>query len=396
MCVTYVSLRESSKDGNVIFGKVSDRLSDEIQLITHKPKTKFSKGEEVKCTHITIPQVTETAEILMSQPYWMFGCEMGCNEYNVVIGNQAIPSKEPLKETGLLGMDLIRLGLERGKSAKEALDIIIKLLEMHGQGGVHNLRGMNQSNSFIIADPLEAYVLEVAGEWWIVEVVKNYRSISNHISIRGKGDFRKEGIVEHAIEKDYCKDDEDFDFMRTFSNITLPEKWPLDSREGCSLNQLSTNNGVIAPALMMGFLREHEGGICMHGRSDRSVGCQVSHLYKNQTSVHWFTGSTIQCLSIFKPYSFPYIGNYAMEPGPYTNINPDWYWVRHDKYIKTYVKKPKQDNPERNFYYQKLRNIEKEILAKAEKITLNSKDDVNKKLVAVNTFSWEQAEKLIS
>jgi len=24
-------------------------------------------------------QVIETAEILMSQPYWMFGCEMGCN-----------------------------------------------------------------------------------------------------------------------------------------------------------------------------------------------------------------------------------------------------------------------------------------------------------------------------
>jgi hypothetical protein len=161
------------------------------------------------------------------------------------------------------------------------------------------------------------------------------------------------------------------------------------------LNQLSVNNGEITPAMMMGFLREHEGGICMHARSDRSVGCQVSHLHKNQTSVHWFTGSTIQCLSIFKPYSLPYLGKYAIEPGPYTNINPNWYWVRHDKYIKNYVKKPKQANPERNQYYQKLRNVEKDILDKVEAIISNSKNEVNKELLTINNFSWEQAEKLI-
>ena len=164
MCDTYVCLGTWSKDGNVIFGKNSDRLSNEVQLITHKPRMRYSKGEKVECTHISIPQVTETAEILMSQPYWMFGCEMGCNENNVVIGNEAIPSKEPVMEKGLLGMDILRLGLERGKTAKEALDIIISLLEKHGQGGAHNLKGMNYSNSFIVADPIEAFVIEAVGE----------------------------------------------------------------------------------------------------------------------------------------------------------------------------------------------------------------------------------------
>ena len=106
MCDTYVCLNSFSKDGSVIFGKNSDRLSNEVQFITHNPRTKYSKGEQVKCTHISIPQVLETAEILMSQPYWMYGCEMGCNEYDVAIGNEAVATKEPLNEIGLLGMDL--------------------------------------------------------------------------------------------------------------------------------------------------------------------------------------------------------------------------------------------------------------------------------------------------
>jgi len=398
MCDTYVCLGTYSQDGSVIFGKNSNRLRNEAQLITHKPRTRHSKGEQVKCTHISIPQITETAEILMSQPYWIFGCEMGCNEYNVAIGNEAIPTTEPVKETGLLGMDLIRLGLERGKSAKDALKIIIDLLERYGQGGIHTLKGGKNNNSFIIADPQEAYVLEAAGEWWIVESVKNYRSISNRISIRGKGDLRKEGIVEYAIENGYCKDDDDFDFKMTFSSVPLPEKWPLNSREGCSLNQLSVNKSKITPALMMEFLREHKVGICLHGRSDRSVGSQISHLRNNQKSLHWFTGSTIPCLSIFKPYVFPYEGKNIIEPGPYTEINPDWYWTSHDKYIKTNVKKPKEDKPERNLYYKELRSVETKILERVDTIISNnniSNNEFNTLLVEVNNYAWEQAEELI-
>lgn len=399
MCDTYICLGSFSKDGSVIFGKKSDRLSNEAQLITHSPRTRYSKGDQVKCTHMSIPQVSETAEILMSQPYWMFGCEMGCNEYNVVIGNEAIPTREPVKETGLLGMDLLRLGLERGKTAKESLEIIIKLLEEFGQGGSHNLKGLSYNNSFIIADPNEAYVLEAAGDWWIVEFVKNYRSISNHISIGGKGDIRRKGIIDHAIEKGYCKDDNEFDFKMIFSRVPLPEKWSVDSRDGCSLNQLSSNEGNLIPALFMQFLREHDVGICAHGRSDRSVGAQVSHLRKDKCSVHWFTGSTMQCLSIFKPYVFPYTGKHALTPGPYTDINPDWFWTRHNNFVNNFAKKPRIATPERDTYYKKLRTIELEILKRADTLIYNSKfskSEFNKMIIELNNYSWVQAEDLIN
>ena len=348
MCDTFVSLGNSTKDGNVIFGKNSDRLGNEVQLLTYESQKKYSKGEELKCTYITIPQMGETAEILMSQPWWMFGCEMGANEYGVVIGNEAVATKEPLKETGLLGMDLVRLGLERGKTAKDALNIITDLLDSHGQGGAHNKKGLNYHNSMIIADPNEAYVLETAGDWWIIEIVKKFRSISNNISIRGKGDMRKKGIINHAIEKGYCKDDADFDFKMIFSASPLPETFPLGSRDGCSMNQLENNKGNVNPALMMNFLKEHEVGICMHARNSQSVGSQVSHLRKEGKAIHWFTGSTIPCLSTFKPYVFPIESQRVLKTAPYSEINMDWYWVWHSEVIKPFKRNPKKDNPERN------------------------------------------------
>ena len=400
MCDTYVSLGKWSKDGNVIFGKNSDRPESEVQLLTYVPQKTFSHGEEVNCTHISIPQVTETAAIILSQPYWMWGAEMGVNEYGVAIGNESVQTKEPLKKTGLTGMDLLRLGLERSKTAKEALDVITNLLEKHGQGGFHSLDQWNYHNSYILADPTEAYVLDTAGDWWIVEVVKEYRSISNHISIRGRGDMRREGIIQHAVEKEYCKDDNDFDFKMNFSPSPLPEVFPITDRDGYSLHQLSSNKGKITVPMMMEFLREHEVGICRHTRKDQSVGSQVCLLRKNnKKSIHWFTGSTIPCLSFYKPYVFPAEEQNVMNPGPYSSKDQDWFWIRHFEFINIYKKRPKRDIPERNNYYKKLRSVENELLRRVDDIISKeesiSESEFNRLIKAVNDFGWKKAEELI-
>ena len=396
MCDTFISF---NNEKTVVFGKNSDRLGNEAQLITHAPRTKHAQGEELKCTHISIPQVSETAAVILSQPYWIWGAEIGANEYGIVIGNEAIATKEPLKETGLIGMDLLRLGLERGKSAGDALKIIIDLLEKYGQGGAHNKKGLNYHNSMIIADLNDAYVLEMAGDWWIVEIVKDYRSISNSISIRGKGDMRKEGIIEHAIEKGYCKDDDDFDFKMIFSASPLPDIFPLDSRDGCSLNQLAQNKGNISTGLMMEFLREHEVGICMHGRNDQSTNSQVSLLRKNGRNVHWFTGSTIPCLGIFKPYVFPVEGQNFLEPGPYSEIDQNWFWSKHTEFIKPFKRHPKRENLDRESYYKKLRANEKNLLSQVDDVILQeekiSEAEFVKKIQVINQDAWEKSIQMI-
>ena len=388
MCDTLVSLGNSTEDGSVIFGKNSDRPFNEVQLITYSPRRSFKKGDKLKCTYLEIPQVPETYATLMSQPYWMWGAEMGTNENGVAIGNEAIYTHEPLRRIGLLGMDLLRLGLERGKTAKEAMEVIIDLLEKYGQGGgcAYDDPGWMYHNSFIVADPKEAFVLETADKWWIVEKVKNVRSISNGISIRGKGDYRKKGIIEHAIEKGYCKNDDDFDFAITFSGTPISAIPSPYSRGGKSTILLREDIGKITPSLMMEFLREHQAGICMHGGFE-STGSQVSHLRKEKKSIHWFTGTTLPCVSIYKPYTFPIEGQKYYNPGPYQIVNSGWFWCKHTK------SKPIRKKIE-------LANIEKTIISRVNDLIIQddkiSEDKFNEKIKMLNLEAWNKSYKLLN
>ena len=68
-----------------------------------------------------------------------------------------------------------RLGLERSKTAQEALDTITSLLEKHGQGGLcyedKSKQDDTYHNSFLIADGAEIWVLETAGSVWAAQKV---------------------------------------------------------------------------------------------------------------------------------------------------------------------------------------------------------------------------------
>ncbi len=396
MCDTFVALKSSTKTGNVIFGKNSDRPQSEVQLITYAPKKINIEDEQVKCTHISIPQVSETAAILLSQPYWMWGAEMGVNEYSVAIGNEAVYSKEPLRSEGLLGMDLLRLGLERSKTAGEAMEIITQLLEQHRQGGNcgEGEQSWSYHNSFIMADPDNAYVLDTADKWWVAEVVQGVRSISNNLSIRGKGDYRRDGIIDHAIQKGYCKDEDDFDFAKIFSDPQIPDVFPPNSRDRCSLRMLNENKGGISVSNMMNFLREHDVGICMHG-AFQSTGSQVSELRDDDRSIHWFTGGTIPCLNLFKPYVFPADGFTVLAPGPYNEIDNNWFWVEHANFIKPY----KRRAFEKIQYLERIKNYETEIIRKVGEISQTNSEQnsltLRQEIQSLNKHSWDYAYELI-
>src|SRR5690625_3053580 len=115
MCDTMVALGNTTKDGSIIFAKNSDRQPNEPLLHVHQPRQKFPPKEKLNCTYVTIDQVEETYEVFLLKPSWMWGCEMGVNEHGLTIGNEAVFTKEKVNKTGLLGMDLVRLALERSK-----------------------------------------------------------------------------------------------------------------------------------------------------------------------------------------------------------------------------------------------------------------------------------------
>lgn len=98
-------------------------------------------------------------------------------------------------------MDILRLALERSKTAKEAVDNIIYFIERYGQGGKCGYtKNLKYHNSFLIADFENAWVLETAGIYWAFQKVKDVRSISNALSIRNDYDMKSKMIKREGID----------------------------------------------------------------------------------------------------------------------------------------------------------------------------------------------------
>ena len=95
-------------------------------------------------------------------------------------------------------MDLLRLGLERAHTA-EAVVLITEVLADYGQGG--NCGCIKNFVSQQLSDrrPLEAWVLETAGQMWAARRVEGSGSISNAITIGGQFDRSSPGLVDRAV-----------------------------------------------------------------------------------------------------------------------------------------------------------------------------------------------------
>ena len=170
-------------EGSAIFAKNSDRSPNEPQVLEYIP-AKDHEETELKVTYTTIPQVPHTKAVLISRPVWLWGAEMGVNEDGVCIGNEAVFTKGAYhKENNtLIGMDYLRLALERASTAKEAVDVITELLPVYGQGGncAYDHK-FYYDNSYLIMDRHHIFILETADKEWTCEEVDR-GSISNRLS----------------------------------------------------------------------------------------------------------------------------------------------------------------------------------------------------------------------
>jgi len=123
------------RPGRVLFAKNSDRDANEAQALEWHPRRDHESGARTPCTWIEVDQVRRTHATLLSRPFWMWGAEMGANEHGLVVGNVAVFTRRRVAPSGLTGMDLVRLALERAASVEEGVRVIAGLLEAHGQGG---------------------------------------------------------------------------------------------------------------------------------------------------------------------------------------------------------------------------------------------------------------------
>jgi len=361
MCDTLVAVGGATADGTTILAKNSDREPNEAQALTYVPRTRHGPGAKVKCTYIEIPQVEETFEVILSRPFWMWGAEMGANEHGVAIGNEAVFTRDPYgKEPGLIGMDMLRLALERADTARAALDVIVELLAAYGQSGNCGFHHpLYYHNSFIIADPTSAWVLETSGRNWAAERVRDIRTISNGLTIGSEWDLASPQLVEHAIEKGWCKSKADFDFARCYSDLVYTRLGGCRPRQCRSIALLRESEGRIAAPSMMAFLRDHgpralvdpawnpgQGllmdHLCTHAafgptRPSQSTGSLVAHLTPDLPT-YWLTGTSSPCTGIFKAVYLGGAGLPDIGPEPAGHYDDRSLWWAHERLHRAVIR----------------------------------------------------------
>jgi len=261
-CDSLVALPHASADGTVLFAKNSDRPADECQPLHLQPRQTHDTGTPLRCTYIEIPQATETARLIGSRPCWCWGFEHGLNEHGVAIGNHTVFSRDPLVGSGLIGMDLVRLGLERGRTAEQAVDIMTALLEAHGQGGSgYGDRDWSYHNSFLVADRRTAFVLETSDRHWATRRIDTVGSVSNHLTIGADWDALSSGAIEHAIDRQWWSEarEERFNFAEAYRDTTVVPDVVSSGRHRRTCELLARHAGAISVGSLKFALRDHYG-----------------------------------------------------------------------------------------------------------------------------------------
>jgi secernin len=290
-------------DGRTLFAKNSDRPPDEPQILEFHPPR--SGGGTMRTQYLPIADAGSCA-LIGSRPTWLWGFEHGVNEHRVAIGNEAVyttvtPSTSP---DGLIGMDLVRLGLERGRSAREAVDVITALLEQHGQSGDCYEDGGAYHSSFLVADPREAWVVETAGRTWAAKRAARSAAISNRICIE-EWDMASDDVAFGML----------FDSWRDPRTDTSFADVRLESSRAC----LSRTGEAPSVDDLVALLRDHGSGgaegmprpdeftVCMHIRGvTATTAAIVAELPEDRSEpVRIWAALGSPCVSEFIPFEFP-------------------------------------------------------------------------------------------
>jgi len=211
----------------------------------HKyPAMDYKKGEFLKFGNGQIAQVEHT--------YARIGFQM--NEFQLTIAETTFTGREELwsHKNILKYWHLMDLALQRAKTAREAIKVITGLVEEYGYG--------SEGESFSIADPNEAWILEMVGNgtngkgavWVAVKILDGMVAAhANHARI---GSFPlddpdncmySKNVISFATEKGYYKPEsgKPFEFNKVYDPAS-PEKlkysesrvWSLFRRIAPSLN----------------------------------------------------------------------------------------------------------------------------------------------------------------
>jgi dipeptidase len=261
-CDSLVALPGATASGNVLYAKNSDRPARECQPLALIPAARHAPGAGLRCQYIEIPQVERTLRVLGSRPFWLWGLEHGVNEAGVAAGNHTVFTRDKPEGRKLIGMDLVRLGLERGATARHAVDVICELVERYGQGGSgYHDADFPYHSSFLVADRVEAYLVETSDRHWASRRIDAVGSATNHVTIGTDWDALSSGAIAHAEDAGWWSGGaERFDFAAAYRDVSWVPPTFSSGRYRRTCEILAAARGEISEATLRRALRDHYDG----------------------------------------------------------------------------------------------------------------------------------------
>ena len=274
MCDILVALADTTAGKRVTFAKNSDRPAGECQVL-------YDSGDEnrdrvIRAAFVEVAEIGAPLRTIGCRPFWCWGYEAGMNEAGVVGGNTAVYTRsfwqgENRDRLGLSGMELLRLGLERGTTADQVVSAIVDLLQEYGQWAPAVLakdapEGCYE-NAFLIADKDEAWVLETSGRRWAARrITTGTVALSNQLSIRNVWSRGSDDLVEYADSQGWWSPDKGpLDFALAYSDHEHYPRQVSHIRWSRSRALLTEAAGRIDPETMMACLRDHYEGTFLEG-----------------------------------------------------------------------------------------------------------------------------------
>jgi secernin len=219
---------------------------------SHAPEERIELGGGV------VPQARETYTTIGAQPRGQWGYHHGVNDRGVAAGCTRMRTRLTSERPGPRGPDLVRLALERARTARQAVDHVTDLIRRHGQGaGPTEQRG---DSAFLFADAGEAFVLETAGRYWAEQEVREVRAVSDVATVRQDWDGIASGFAALAIENGWWSADGS---KVDFAGVAAPDKTEIAAplrRWGRATLLLAEQSGKIDLAFVRRLLSDHYEG----------------------------------------------------------------------------------------------------------------------------------------
>ncbi len=248
-----VALQEASANGTTLFGlnhHAPPNLRHALHLV---PGQLYDAGEFAHASALHVPQARQTYAVLGMQPIGHWGYTHGVNEHRVALGITEWQSRLKGPQGGLDGLELVRLALERGRSAHQAVEVLTDLLEHHGPTQPDSAG----DHIFLIADAHEAYVLETAGRFWALLECSHTRVVTDAAMIRQDWRRLAPGLSEFVLEKGWWNDDgSKIDFVRCLGE-SAEQSIRAHKRWGHASLALAQQQGAIDVHYLRRMLADH-------------------------------------------------------------------------------------------------------------------------------------------